>query len=250
MFKVSVNFHPRHSQKDFLLAFRRGLERHNVRLSKYDADLYVFWGARRAATMTALDRDWICLEHGFFGDRINKFCSISLNGVHGMSEKVTPENSPADRWLKHGVLIADWQDNPDGYVLLCQQVPNDASLVGMPENWYEDITKEAEQVFGRPVKIRPHPAKGQPPTGLKEDLAGAFCNISWSSNTGVDGLIAGVPTFAYGPCSMVKGFNDLNKGLQYPDRSQWLNDLAYRQWTQEELAHGDCWDMLRGLVEC
>ena len=73
------------------------------------------------------------------------------------------------------------------------------------------------------------------------DFDNVYCTVSWSSNPGIHSVINGVPAFV-GPSSLaydVAG-HDLNliEYTQTPDRTQWLNDYAWTEYTVEEIAAG------------
>jgi hypothetical protein len=39
--------------------------------------------------------------------------------------------------------------------------------------------------------------------------------------------------------------HNLREPVRTPDRSQWAYNLAYRQWTLEEIASGEFWETVR-----
>jgi hypothetical protein len=83
---------------------------------------------------------------------------------------------------------------------------------------------------------------------LAEDLAEAHAVVTFNSNTAVDALLNGIPVFAHDQGSMC--WPVANKSLisvdvpNKPDRSQWLSDFAYAQWTPEEMRSGRAWQHL------
>ncbi|KKL23175.1 hypothetical protein LCGC14_2428000, partial [marine sediment metagenome] len=121
--------------------------------------------------------------------------------------------------------------------------------------WYAEIISKTQA----PVMFRPHPLdlSWRAPDGVKitsgtleQDMAGAIAVITFSSTVGVDALIAGKPTVAYDPISMV--YNVVPHRIQLtslvePDRAQWAYNLAYTQWSKDEIESGLAWDHLRGM---
>ena len=65
------------------------------------------------------------------------------------------------------------------------------------------------------------------------------------SNSGVEALLEGIPVFAFDDGSMA--WSVCNRSLtdiespSLPDRTQWLNDLSYAQWTLGEMKEGLAW---------
>ena len=58
---------------------------------------------------------------------------------------------------------------------------------------------------------------------------------TFCSTTGVDAVLAGVPTVAHDAGSMVAG---VTPGMK---RLPWLSWLAYTQWTYREMEEGKPW---------
>ena len=75
--------------------------------------------------------------------------------------------------------------------------------------------------------------------------------VNWSSNPSTQAVIAGVPAFV-GPSSLAydvsnHDFSTIENPIM-PDRTQWLNDLAYTEWTIEEISQGIPLKRLTSLV--
>ena len=65
--------------------------------------------------------------------------------------------------------------------------------------------------------------------------------VNWSSNPATHAVINGVPVFV-GPDSLsfdvgCPNLASINAPVM-PDRTQWLNDLAYTEWTLDEIEQG------------
>jgi hypothetical protein len=68
-----------------------------------------------------------------------------------------------------------------------------------------------------------------------------WATISWSSNPGIHSIINGVPAFT-GPSSLAfdvadQNFRNIENPL-YPDRTKWVNDYAWTEFTLEEISQG------------
>lgn len=217
------------------------------------SDLAVIWGHK--ATMQIREqrragRDYLIMEHGYFGDRITKFMSLGFNGLNGYAE-FHAVGMPGDRWAKHGMPVSPWKTGGD-YILVMGQVTGDASLATCPDYpaWLREVC-EAAKGYGLPVRYRPHPlqrAAEVPPTpvmggSLEDALAGAAAVIAWNSNSLVDAVLAGVPVIAGDRGSMAwpVAAHEVGAELVRPEREQWLHDLAYCQWTQTEIGSGEAW---------
>ena len=195
----------------------------------------------------------LILETGYInrGAESDNHYAFGWNGLNGRAD-FRNEGMPADRAEKLGVKLQPWKEDGD-YVLLCGQVPWDASVdVTDHVIWLNEAVQNIDIATHREIVFRPHPLARIPPLEgceystqpLEIDLADAWCQISFNSNSGVDAVLAGVPVFAYDEGSMVYSMarKDWNIELPHmPDREQWLNDICYAQWTPDEFRNGDAW---------
>lgn len=253
-----------------LRLFASGLKRHGITTemraaSRYrPCDLAVMWAHKQPqviAEQRRHGRDYLVMERGYFGDRF-AMTSLGFNGLNGHAE-FHNASSPSDRWSRYGVPVHEWRDGGD-YVLIMGQVPTDASLKTCPNyrRWVGEAARKAKEFYGLPVKFRQHPhpaASSFRPEGLtilggtlEQSLANAAAAIVWNSNSGVDAGLAGVPVIACDRGSMAWPIatHAIGQALVRPDRSQWLNDLGYCQWTEDEIATGVAWDHLQQHFAC
>lgn len=242
-------------------AFIDGLKKHGVEASIHhesddiDCDVAVMWSHKNAARIKrqkARNSDYIVMEAGYFGDRLG-FASLGWNGLNGRAD-FRNSNSPDDRWKKHGVEVKSWHGGD--YILVAGQVQGDASIAGIDlQARYTEIIAELKGITNRPIKFRPHPYGSPIPSGvaishssLEQDLAEARCLVAINSNTTVDAAIAGTPVVALDTGSMAwpVAAHELEGVLipRRPDRAQWLNNLAYCQWTEKEIRTGEAWEHL------
>ena len=117
------------------------------------------------------------------------------------------------------------------------------------------------QYTNRQIVVRPHPrcpipaiqyefknVKVQQPKQIQGtyddfdfDPTHAYAVVNWSSNPATQAVMAGVPVFV-GPDSLAYDVGNSNlakiNNPSMPDRTQWLNDIAYTEWTIEEISTG------------
>jgi hypothetical protein len=203
--------------------------------------------------------DVVVLETGYInrGDGEAHHYAAGFNGLNGRAY-FRNSNMPDDRAKKLGVELKPYRDE-GGSVILCGQVPWDASVEGTDHlAWCQETVERLRGFTDRRIKFRPHPdvrASMRPLWGcetslgtLAEDLKTAHAVVTFNSNSGVEALIAGVPVFAADCGSMV--WSVANRSLisidvpNRPDRRQWLNDICYAQWTLEEFRSGEAWTHL------
>lgn len=217
------------------------------------SDLAVTWAHKNPVVVSGqrrIEQDHLVMELAYFGDRRRVFISLGFNGLNGHAE-FHAKDMPGDRWAKHGVPVAPWKTGGD-YVLVMGQLRGDQSLSGCPNypRWLAAACEKAK-AYGLPVYFRPHPLQREVDKvdaprhkgTLEEALAGAAAAIAWNSNSLVDAALAGVPVIAGDKGSMAwpVAAHEIGAELIRPDRTQWLHDLAYCQWTHEEIATGEAW---------
>ena len=245
-------------------ALMEGLKRHGV-TSEWEhqthyrpCDLAVIWGVRFPHIIQGqkdCGGDYLVIERGYFADRMT-YCSLGFNGLNGYAEFLA-ENSPPDRWEKHGVEVKPWKVDGE-YILLMGQVRGDQSVKDMDTRiWYEKAMSQIKAITDMPVYFRPHPqarqfeglmdCAGYKTGTLEEAFEGAACAVTFNSNSGVDAVLNGVPVIAMDRGAMAWDMAQHEIILEHylPDRTQWLYDLAYKQWTLEEISNGEAWAHLK-----
>ena len=235
-----------------LSAFKDGFARHGGQVVEGRGDFVVMWGHKDRGVIEG-DRPYLVLEQGYLGDRL-KWTSMGWNGLNGRATFPCGDATRWERYFSH--LMRPWSSGA-GVALLVGQVPGDAALGDLDlTRWLRD-TAAALKTRGWQVIFRPHPnAPDVPcPNGaemspglLADDLSRATLCVTYNSNTGVDAMLAGVPTVAMDEGSMAwpVAMHDIPESvLHRPDRTAWAQRLAWCQWTVEEIAAGDVWGHLK-----
>jgi len=211
--------------------------------------------------MNSHDGPVIVVERGFI--KRDKYWSIGFGGINGRANFVNA-NSLSDRWNKLGVELKPWRDPRGGVVLVSGQVPWDTSVQHMDHlGWCRETVNTVRQMGMEPI-LRPHPLAVKRNVDydvdcevsnktLEEDLTRSDHVVTWCSNSGVDAVLEGVPTIAMDKMSMVwpvtgKTLLDLVDPFT-PDRQQWANNIAYAQWSLDEMRSGEAWQHIsRGIT--
>lgn len=250
-------------------AFAAGLRRHgwDAQLAtKYSpCDMMVMWGVRRKEFITQAKKsgaDVCILECGYMGDRL-KWSSVSFGGaLNGRAAWRGVRDDPS-RFKEHfSELLKPWRSPRRYRALLIGQLSNDMSVAHADLNaWYtaavNDLTARGWDVLFRPHPIalaaKRHGVTSLPGTTrctgpLNNALAIASIAVTFNSNTGVEAVLAGVPTIACDAGSMAHPVAGHRIGeIITPDREKWASRLAWCQWTMDEFASGACWDVAGGL---
>jgi hypothetical protein len=202
------------------IVFAKGRKREEIRLAYGETPFFVFdWGyiARVNSPSEHYAGHWQVAR-----DRLNNIPSI----------KCRP-----DRFKALNIPIAAKGGDPDGYVLLVGQMPNDSALNGVNHSdWLKDQTAQYENVV-----YRPHPRggikslDGVPTDGsssFAEALKGARLVVTYNSNAGHEALLGGVPVIC-DPCAAYAELSG-EKIPSVPVRRAFYNRVAYGQWTVYE----------------
>lgn len=194
----------------------------------------------------------IVVERGFV--RRDEYWSVGLGGINGTAD-FRNAGSPPDRWEALGVECQPWR-HKEGPVIVCGQVPWDVTVQDSDHKAWCRATVGAVRQMGLDPIFRPHPYARKRGVDygvdcpisdrlMAEDLERASAVVTWSSNAGVEAVIAGVPVIAFDKMSMAgpvagRCLTAL-RGRVMPDRRQWAADIAYAQWNRDELRSGLAW---------
>ena len=187
-------------------------------------------------------------------------------GLNGINRDAYFGDSNNDDSRKHllGLLEKPWRTNGE-YILIAGQHDKSLQWQGMPRmsNWFLNTYDEIRKHTDRPIIFRPHPRcrlehierglkhvyrqEPQHVNGTYDSFDMGFdnihCTVSYSSNPGIHSVIEGVPAFvsthslAYDVANDIDFLHDIESPIE-PDRTQWLNDYAWTEFTIDEISQG------------
>ena len=242
---------------------------HDVLYNTSGCDVDVIWSVLWSGRMASNENIWkqavqqskpiIVLEVG--GISRGTTWKVGLNGIN-RDAYFGPSSTDSNRANSLNIKLKDWNYNGE-YILLCGQHDKSLQWAGMPpmSRWVHDTITFIRAQTKRPIIFRPHPRcrleaiekdfkdviRQEPRQllGSYDDFDMKFDNIwdtiSWSSNPGIHSIINGVPAFT-GPSSLAfdvaeQNFRNIENPL-YTDRTKWLNDYAWTEFTLEEISQG------------
>ena len=215
------------------------------------------------------DKPLIVIETPLLGRTItdnHEYHRVGLNHfMRGLAD-FKNENSPSDRFKKLGLKIKPWRKKGD-HILIVGQNMYDASLFGMDfELWVTNTIQYLRRYTDRPIIFRDHPENKDQMKNLiltynwcnvsysnegtiNDDLKNAHCTVSYTSGSTIDSILAGVPVI---PCCEYNfvwpisshSLSDI-ENPKLGEREQLLYDLAYAQWSVEEIRQGKPWQHLK-----
>lgn len=234
--------------------------------ARVDADVTVTWGLRGGRTgimksIQARGGRHLVLERGFLGDR-EKYTSLSFDGITGRGVYAEPPGDDGGaRFEAHGGRFKPWQRRDSKIAVVIGQVRGDVTHRHIN---FAEWAQRTAQTLSRSWEVwfRPHPfdlARGRTipmPEGIAIDtgplsscLERAAYVVTFNSTTAVDSVLAGVPTYAADPGTMARAVtSNLLGEWVTPERSQWAHELAWKQWSHDEVANGKAWGRLRRLI--
>jgi hypothetical protein len=90
----------------------------------------------------------------------------------------------------------------------------------------------------------------------EEDIVNARCVVTYSSGLSIDAILAGVPVIATDPGNFAYNISS-NFAEEVVDPKcaepnlvkHWLYNLAYCQWSEDEMFNGTCWRHLQDAIK-
>jgi hypothetical protein len=208
------------------------------------------WGWKRGVSLKKSGYRVLVMERGYIGDRMH-YTSLGWDGLNGHAKFPHYPEDGGKRFLSHGGIIKPWLRGGK-YILLLGQVRNDASLQNKDiGRWYLKTAEKLGQIYDLSVFFRPHPhavrrggysgVKGlrNIAGSLEEAVAGALFTVAYNSNSCLDSILQGKPSYAGDRGTMV--YDLCMKALDdviYPEREDKLHALAWTQWSHNEVAEG------------
>ena len=176
------------------------------------------------------------------------------------------KNSKPDRFKKLGIKIKPWR-NKGEHVLIVGQNMFDASLFGIDfEWWVKNTIQHLRRHRDRDIVFRDHPENKDQMKNLidtykwtkqvtysnsgtiNDDLKNAHCTVAYTSGSSIDSMIAGIPVITCSEYNFLWPISSHSlEDVENPKcdkREQLLYDLAYTQWTVEEIRQGKPWQHL------
>jgi len=227
-----------------------------------------------------LGKPVLVIDSGYI--RRGEYYAVGLGGINYEAD-FKNANSPADRFNALGVEIKPWREGGE-YVLLCGQRVIDITLPCKPPQWAAVMRDVVRSVTDLPILYRPYPSEPKvysridgtlPSRGsLEDDLADAALLVTHTSNVVIQALLEGIPcvttgkgvadrvvsiglkpepepplpTWARGKAALIRHVLDAPRHT-LPDRVPFFHDLAYAQWTKDEMESGLPFRRLMGIEE-
>ena len=228
----------------------------NAQINSYEYDRFVLWGL--------IDNNIMYMMHKFI------FCDMPYNGRYDPNNEDWDNtywrwcyeglhdnrklDVPIDRFEQWGRKVKPWKTDGE-YILIC---PSSETMTRVMhsmsvDSWVEMVRKDVTSHTNIPIKVRLKPRKNGTSgpsvadVSIEKDLEGAAALVTSGSITAIDALLEGVPVFTTkfescpaAWCSNID-FAQLNNPIRF-DREQLFANLAYKQYSIEEMRNGTCFE--------
>lgn len=188
----------------------------------------------------------IVVENSYLNMRKSKKSfAMSLNRHNGAGTWPAAEHS---RFEKLDIDIKPWKESGT-HILVLPQRGVGLPGVAMPRDWEGSVVPRLRRKTGSAlVYVRRHPGTSRETSPLNEDLGHSWCAVTWGSSAATKALVEGVPVFyefdrwIAGPAACL-GINNISMDVSahtlMGDRVAMLSNLAWAQWTLEEVLTGE-----------
>lgn len=234
------------------------------------ADVGIFWGlsdltrdvveAYRAAGRRTLMLDKAAIRK----KSKSRHYRVLIDGGTALAYLMRKKR-PADRWEAMQIRLKPWRKQGERiiYANNSQRV-HDFWRLGNPRDMaIETLDAIKAAMPDHEIIFRPKPhaidqyriegmRNSVPPEKIEDLLKGAHCLVTHTSHCSVDALIAGVPVICLGPNPAQPLAGDSLDRIVNPPmprdaaRYQFFCNLAYCQWSQDELASGEALEFIKG----
>lgn len=253
--------------KHIAAALREGFRRHGIRCSIITsgsgivADIAAGYGWNHAQVFARYRKQklpYLFFDLGYWDRRPSKqpregYHRVAVNSWDS-DDSMLPGQS-ADRFNKLNIRTKPWKDptEPAGVLITGMSAKSAATHGYRPHEWERNALNMVKAVFKGRVDLRAKPSsKKVVCEPIEVALRRSRFLVTHHSNTAVDALVNGVPYYC------VKGVarrlsekyitSDVIDNPRYitdAERNQLLYDIAYTQWTPQEIRTGELWEYLK-----
>lgn len=199
-----------------------------------------------------IKRDYYYIDSGYFGNTKTKlYHRITKNSLQWQGE--LDGRCPDDRWRRINQTILP--RSPGSKVLICPPSAKAMMFWNLDlDDWIKNVVVEIKKHTDREIVIRNKPSRRDRTSGI-DSLENALaddvhCLVTFNSIAAVEALLLGKPVFTLGPNAALPMANvDLSMiddpWMPSVDEVRVLCvNLAYNQFTNNELRDGTAWRML------
>lgn len=222
-------------------------------------DVAIFYGLAGGLSKLLADyrnsgRRAVYIDLGYWGrrklSRWDGYHKLALNSRHPTAYFQQRPKGP-ERFETFRIPIQPWRES-GRHILLIGMSAKAAAAEGLrAEQWERETVARLRELTDRPIVYRPKPnwAEARPILGtefgkgpsLEHALVNCHAVVAHHSNAAADALLAGIPCICPEGVASVLSGNRLEQIEDPPTpdgREQWAWDVAWTQWSVEEMEQG------------
>lgn len=241
-----------------------------------DTDVAMFFGVKGKSRQVlddhlAMGKQTIMLDKGYSRSKgengHTEYSRVIVNALDPSDYMMNGEVK-GDRWKTLGIRMGKQRKIRDGHILFCGSTQKYHDFHGIG-----DMTEYAARIFGKLRKVtakhfvyRPKPSAKRMPsipgtflssggTPMSEALRGCHIVVTHGSTAAMDAVMSGVPALVLGKSiASPVSESDLLK-IDDPffptddQRYAWACQMAYCQWTNEEMRNGAAWEYCMSILK-
>lgn len=238
-----------------------------------DGDVFCMVGVKSLKMFRRVEdagKQILFFDKGYFRhrgpNRTWEYWRIAVNSHHP-TDYIAKATHGSTRWEKisrrRGALIRPWRENGN-HILIAGSSEKYHSFCNLesPTDYARKLIKAIGRLSERPICYRPKPtwkeavpikgARFSPATeSFQSAASGAWAVVTHGSNAGFDAILTGIPSIVLGngiarPVSSTSLEEVENPYLATDaERSQWLANIAWCMFTEEEMAGGLAWEAIK-----
>lgn len=190
------------------------------------------------------------------GGRTWEFWRVSAGAHHPTGTTLMARKYPPDRFEALELDYPKWRRNGLQVVFAGSSGKyHDFYGLADPTAYAKGLFEQIRQLTDRPIVYRPKPSwreavaiEGSRFSLSNEGILGALANahvlVTHGSNACFEAALAGIPSLVLGDAVARPISSTTLEELESPrlgKRSQWLANLAYHQFTEDEMESGEAW---------
>lgn len=189
---------------------------------------------------------------------------VSINSHHPTDYLVKASHEP-NRGLAMGLKFDPWRSGRKILIAGSSLKYHDFYRLPDPTSYAKRVVREIRRYSGRPIVYRPKPswhdavkiggtAYSEHTETIHQALEGAHVLVTHGSNACFEAVTLGVPVISLGNCVATPISSTSLKEIESPrlasddERRQWLSNLAYCQYTLQEMRNGFAWAVIKGMA--
>ena len=211
----------------------------------YQTTIATYGVLRGTFELTKKVNNFFYMDHGYFNQSKREFINNRTNVVsmEGYFRIVFNDyihngkgNYPDDRLKKLNLEIVE--QNTSGHYIILSEPSETMKKIYNKANWVNDTKKILKNYTDRQLIVHNKFSK----ENLDDLLKNAWAFISLQSTAGFKAMLRGVPAyFTDQSLQNISKIEDIeNPSIDY----KIFNNLAYGQWTLEEIGSGEAWESI------